>query len=297
MGKNPNLSEIPNYTYFKGKVSNPYIFNSNLEYLTKYYWRVDSKNDRGITKGDVWSFTTCERFPILFAGVEWQVKHHQDTVAGPGYNYWSASENNVWIDSQGHLHLKITKAADGRWNCAEVNTTLYASYGIQRFFINSKYDEMDPNIVFSVFLYKDDEHEIDIEYSKWSNSAIFSHNTQYVIQDNTIISKDLKIYLEGTNIERFIANLNGPLTTHTIDWQQTEVKFQSIHGHYLTPPSKSYVFGSSSLRGLFNFIPKEQDKLRVHINLYLNKAKPPANITSFEVEITDVDLSLKPYWY
>ena len=29
-----------------------------LDYGTKYYWRIDSKNEGGITRGDVWSFTT-----------------------------------------------------------------------------------------------------------------------------------------------------------------------------------------------------------------------------------------------
>ena len=34
------------------------VFDANLDYGTTYYWRVDPKNEGGMTTGDVWSFTT-----------------------------------------------------------------------------------------------------------------------------------------------------------------------------------------------------------------------------------------------
>ena len=36
-------------------------FDANLGHATTYHWRVDSKNDGGMTTGDVWSFTTRSR--------------------------------------------------------------------------------------------------------------------------------------------------------------------------------------------------------------------------------------------
>ena len=38
-------------------------FDANLRHATTYYWRVDSKNDGGMTTGDVWSFTTVSPPP------------------------------------------------------------------------------------------------------------------------------------------------------------------------------------------------------------------------------------------
>ena len=35
-------------------------FDVSLAYDTTYYWRIDAKNDQGITTGDVWSFTTAQ---------------------------------------------------------------------------------------------------------------------------------------------------------------------------------------------------------------------------------------------
>ena len=39
---------------------------SPLSHGTTYYWRVDAKNEDGITRGNVWSFTTgtCDTSPL-----------------------------------------------------------------------------------------------------------------------------------------------------------------------------------------------------------------------------------------
>ena len=45
---------------------------------------------------------------IRFAGYEWIVK--SGIHEGPGPNGWN--ENNVWVDQNGYLHLKLTKQGD-----------------------------------------------------------------------------------------------------------------------------------------------------------------------------------------
>ena len=37
------------------------VVDANLDYGITYYWRVDPKNEGGMTAGDVWSFTTRSR--------------------------------------------------------------------------------------------------------------------------------------------------------------------------------------------------------------------------------------------
>ena len=43
------------------------IWADELSYGTTYYWRADAKNENGITRGNVWSFTTCATKPHVRA--------------------------------------------------------------------------------------------------------------------------------------------------------------------------------------------------------------------------------------
>ncbi|HVM50372.1 MAG TPA: hypothetical protein VMU04_20255, partial [Candidatus Acidoferrum sp.] len=44
---------------------------------------------------------------VSFSGYDWWVKSSTGTV-GPGPNYFSDSTNNLWVDTVGQLHLRIT---------------------------------------------------------------------------------------------------------------------------------------------------------------------------------------------
>ena len=57
---------------------------------------------------------------ISFSGYDWWVKTSSGLV-GPGPNYFSDSTNNVWLDAQGRLHLRITNRSN-QWQCAELVT-------------------------------------------------------------------------------------------------------------------------------------------------------------------------------
>ena len=43
----------------------------------------------------------------------------QTTPVGPGPNYFSDSTTNVWTDTNGWLHLRITHRANA-WQCASI---------------------------------------------------------------------------------------------------------------------------------------------------------------------------------
>ena len=212
---------------------------------------------------------------INFAGYEWYVK---SGTGGPNGNEWSDSPRSVWVDSDG-LHLKI-RPEDGIWKCAEVYTKNPTSYGRHKFYIDAKLDELDPNVVAAVFLYADDDHELDIEVSKWSETYART-NSQYVVQG---LWKTSSVYPLWTS-------LSGTYTTHFIDWYPDSVWFKSVHGHYQNPSSGSSInewrysgYGSG-------IIPSERDNLRVHINLWLcNPYHHPSNFKEAEIVIKDVDL-------
>ena len=99
---------------------------------------------------------------IEFAGRQWIVK--SGCGRGPGPNCWSDSKESVWVES-GQLHLKI-REVNNTWHAAEVYTEACTKYGRHRFSTVTRLDSFDPNVVAALFLYRNDETEIDIEFSK-----------------------------------------------------------------------------------------------------------------------------------
>lgn len=210
---------------------------------------------------------------IDFAGRIWYVK---TGYGGPGPNYWSDSEENVWVDTNGWLHLKI-RYDNGIWYCSEVYTTGFTRYGMHRFYIIARLDRLDRNVVFAPFLYANDTTEVDIEFSEWGMSVPW-YNAQYVVQPG---------YRAG-NVERFWIALNGDYTTHYFNWQVDSIRFKSIHGHYQEPPNPGYLIHEWLYTGNDN--PRESESLRVHINLWLYQGNPPTNGEEVEVIVKDADL-------
>src|SRR6266446_10868441 len=91
------------------------------------------------------------QYPRTFAwnGETWMVKKSTGKV-GPGPNYFSDSANNVWVDVNNKLHLKISKSGN-QWQCAEVIRMTSSGHGAYRFYIDSSQsthlDTLDKNVV------------------------------------------------------------------------------------------------------------------------------------------------------
>jgi hypothetical protein len=151
---------------------------------------------------------------IRFSGHDWTVKSGH---AGPGPNNFSDGEENVRIDSDGRLHLRITYR-DGQWYCAEVVNQKSLGYGTYRFFIRSSTSGMDPNVVLGLFTWNDDpafaHRELDIEISRWGKRD--NEDAQFVVQPWDSVG----------NLKRF----SMPPTVssiHSFTWHPAEVLFDS----------------------------------------------------------------------
>ena len=210
---------------------------------------------------------------IEFAGRKWNVK--SGCGLGPGPNCWSDSAESVWVQG-GQLHLKLRKI-EGRWHSAEVSSVECTQYGIHRFFVSTELNSLDKNLVAALFLYKDDQHEIDIEFSKWAEENA-GENAQYVVQPWEITG----------NLYKFTIPPGLTESTHSINWNPSSIQFQSIQGLHQEAPPASTLLDEWEYSG--NDIPAEADCLRVHINLWQVGGSPPSDEQEAVMVVTGADL-------
>lgn len=209
---------------------------------------------------------------ITFAGCDWYVK---SGFWGPGPNNFSDSEESVWVDDQGRLHLKIRQIGT-TWYCAEVYTTQFTTYGEHRFLVDGRIDQLDRNIVLGLFTYSNDASEIDIEFSRWGDPN-FAKVGSFTVQP----------WETTGNCERFICHLDSAKSTHYFNWQPDSVTFASMHGHFLSePPAPNYYIYHWTYQG--KDTPRSSNNLRTHINYWLNRGDRPLDIRTLEVIITNV---------
>ncbi len=218
------------------------------------------------------SLTPAQARTIWWAGRSWSVKSGD---GGPGPNHWSDSTDSVWVDDDGALHLALRREGT-RWLAAEVTSAACTGFGVHRFYVDAALDTLDENVIFAPFLYADDDHEIDIEFARWGD-PFSPDNAQYVVQPP-----------DPWTLRRFTARLDGTYTTHSIDWQEGVVRFQSLHGHHDAPPDDGYVIAGARIAG--GAVPDEAAGLHVHINLWLMAGEAPADGREVEVVVTDADL-------
>jgi hypothetical protein len=202
---------------------------------------------------------------IRFAGHKWMVKDGLNRP--PRSNNWSNDPQSAWIDVDGRLHLKI-RQVDGVWYSAQVASMDYARYGVYRFYVETPLADLHDNVVLGLFLYADDENEIDIEVRQRANEE--RDNLSYAVQP---------YILDGhRRTSRF--DWEGP-TVHEIFWQPDFVDFRS-----LTDDEQA----SGTILHEWRFdrsgVPAEERNLRIQMNLWL--LDPASHDQEVEVVIADV---------
>ncbi len=206
---------------------------------------------------------------VSFSGFEWTVDGSGSSRKNPGQNYFSSSEKNVWVDAKGNLHLKITNR-NGNWYCAQVTLKESYAYNKYKFFVSSRVDKLDKNVVGGLFTYLDDMNEIDIEFSRWGVKN--NLNSQFTIQP---------AYHEGNNY-RFDLDLRSRQSTHIIDWKKDRIDFASYRGHHSERPPERKIIKEWSYKG--DDIPDVSNE-KVMINLWLYNGVPPSDNKETEMVI------------
>jgi hypothetical protein len=150
---------------------------------------------------------------VEFSGYTWEVRQAPSNRGGN--NEYEAE--NVSVDAQGLLHLKIARRGD-QWTCAEVKLTRSLGYGTYSF-VARDITNLDPAATFSMFTWDDlgadqNHRGIDVEIGRWG--VVANKNAQYLIQP----------YYVPANVFRFAAPA-GRLT-HAFRWQPGLVSFSTL---------------------------------------------------------------------
>jgi len=107
---------------------------------------------------------------IAFSGREWVVRPAGRSQS-PGPNDWSDDPTSVWVDERG-LHLVIRRQG-GTWRSVELSTALPPDAAHVSAILETPLDDLDPRAVAALFVYRDDQHEADIELSRWGQRHRF----------------------------------------------------------------------------------------------------------------------------
>lgn len=183
---------------------------------------------------------------------------------GPGPNYFSAA--NSFLDSNGDLHLRISRDSRRRWQSAEVFASASLGYGTYRWTVATDVSNLDPNVVLGLFTWSDNpaeaHREIDYEAARWGVSTDPT-NAQFVVQP----------WDTPGNMLRFTQPAGPSAVEFT--WSADRVVFRST------------VTGSLPREWTFEGdVPTAGDE-RVHMNLWLMNGSPPMNGQAVDVVLSD----------
>jgi hypothetical protein len=199
---------------------------------------------------------------IEWSGRTWRVRS-ATAASGPGPNYFSDGPSSVWVDAAGLLHLRVARSG-GRWRCAEVFLDAPMGHGAYAFHVETDVSNLDRQAVLGLFTYRDDAHEIDVEFARWGD-ARDPTNAQYVVQP----------YAVAGNLQRWTLPPDTTNFTATFQWGVGGVAFET------TTPTGAVVhrwtYAGASTPAPDAEVP--------HLNLWLYQGRAPASGRPVEVVI------------
>jgi hypothetical protein len=207
---------------------------------------------------------------LQFSGYTWNIKNSAGAQWGPGPNFWNGA--NVWVDANGWLHLKITRNANGTWNCAEVSTTQKFGYGTYQWKVEGPVNALDKNVVLGLFNYSGNDgfDEMDVEFARWG------------VASNPILNYTVYPATTGKptfhNARDF--SMSGTYTTHRFKRTSSSVVFKSLGGHV---DNDTNLFATSTCSAPPYSISKLS--MPVYMNLWLFQGMAPSNGSSVEIII------------
>jgi hypothetical protein len=126
-----------------------------------------------------------------------------------GSSNWTP--NNVCTNGQMYLFLFLTRDTSNKWWCAQATSQQLLSFGSFVFYVESRIDLLNPNVVFSLAVTNGvgRQNGIFIDMSPRGNSSATANNLWYTVYPN---SQNQSV--EETAFQ--IPTLQGSYTTHRI---------------------------------------------------------------------------------
>jgi len=191
------------------------------------------------------------------------------------------SPNNVSVDANGYLHLKIVNNG-GTWTAAELFTADKLGFGTYQWQVDGPIDVFDKNVVLGLYPYgpaagigADGTNEIDIEYSRWGNAnGVNGDWTDYPASGKTIGEKSYSFSLNG-----------GTASTSRFIWNGTSIQSFLMSG-YAPVGSTAGLINSWLYAPTNPSVNIPQQALPLGINLWCFGA-PPSDGKNVEVVIRD----------
>lgn len=237
---------------------------------------------------------------LEFAGRKWWIKHGP-ILMGPGGNYFSNHPNDVWVDKNGFLHLKIREKGSD-WISTEVVSREVMGYGTYIFTVEADLRNIDPNVVLGLFTW--DNHtfqeqansEVDIEFAKWGEDE--EENTlQYGVQPIFFGPYyEERAFRPGNDGDNWVG-----ISTHGFTWTDTLITWESYIGenYGVGEPVASWTFDLNNPArvkeegGNFSdpvIIPAPGDSTNARMNLWLLEGPSgPKNQLPYEVIIRNFE--------
>jgi hypothetical protein len=157
---------------------------------------------------------TAPSATIQFSGYEWRVRDAPSSRGGKTHKY---DPNNVWVDSDKAMHLRIRKTGN-EWTCAETSLERSLGYGTYSFTIRD-ISALEPAAVFGMFTWdyaRPDLNfgEVDIEISRRGRPS--GMNAQFTIQPHYV----------RENVFPFTAPAG--VLTHSFQWAHRRMSFKTV---------------------------------------------------------------------
>ena len=234
---------------------------------------------------------------LEFADRTWAVKDAPLPV-GPGSNRFTDDSADVFVDTDGRLHLKIVRRADAWWS-SQVYLLESLGYGTYVFETDYDIDALHSSATLGLFVWDEhgdaehyphrdteaDNREIDLEHGRWGRPAD-SNNAQWVVMPYTVPG----------NRERFRVPTRGgsAKVTQWFTWTSESIEFGAAHGTQDTCTLRS---AELIMRARYladpdsdHFVPVP-GRETVQINLWLNSA---ISVDAEPIEVVISDFRFRP---
>jgi len=227
---------------------------------------------------------------LSFSGYEWTVRDSQGRKEEPGNNIFEP--NNTYVDTQGKLHLMLTKASDGVWRSAQVDMNLdqlgFGTYSVyfdtQVHHFGDHDNRGDPHVVLGVWLHNSKDKMIHMDFARWGETGTNSPNGDFCVNAFTLP--------QWNNCRGEIHINSYEKTVHKIEYKPNSLMFSS----YLLDSQYNEVQRYTLWQVEPSYSIPSPDGLRVRMNLFFFKGRPHSALPlSSDLDVAISKFTFVPY--